>query len=142
MEMLDGLRSQFEQNSSYQTRIEAENKITLENGVIFDDGRTHFVFSDKTALVLHPKGDCFTYYAKNGQKTRQLVSFAVNSAARESTAGSLDKLLIALQFYNTYCDEPIFSRPELIAEEQLVCRLFKQEHASWPGVDNLGEYIS
>jgi hypothetical protein len=98
--------------------MEAENKITLENGMIFEDNRAHFVFSDKTALVLHPRGDCFTYYAKNGQKTRQLVSFAVNSTARESAAGSLDKLLIALQFYNTYCDEPILNRPELLNEEQ------------------------
>lgn len=48
--------------------------------------------------------------------------------------------MIALQFYNTYCDEPILNRPEL----QLIVesRLFKQENASWPGFENLGEFIS
>ena len=70
------------------------------------------------------------------------MSFAVNSTARESAAGSLDKLLIAFQFYNTYCDEPILNRAELISQDQLVSRLFKQENVSWPGVDNIGEYIS
>ena len=68
--MLDGLRAHFDATSSVQARNEIENKISLENGVIFEDNRAHFVFSDKTALVLHPRGDCFTYYARNGQKTR------------------------------------------------------------------------
>jgi hypothetical protein len=68
--MLDGLRATFDQTSTNQSRIENENKVCLENGVLFEDNRAHFVFSDKTALVLHPRGDCFTYFAKNGTKTR------------------------------------------------------------------------
>jgi hypothetical protein len=108
--------------------------------VLFEDSRAHFVFSDKTGLILHPRGDCFTYFAKNGYKTRQLTSYAVNSSAKESAAGSLDKLLIALQFYNTYSDEPNFTRDELL--DDVVTRLYKLDSCSWPGADNLGEYIS
>jgi hypothetical protein len=80
--MLDGLRKQFDCTTSARSE-----EIKLLHGVIFADSRAHFVYSDKTALVLHPRGDCFTYYSKTGQKTRQLVSFAVNSAARETTSG-------------------------------------------------------
>lgn len=46
------------------------DKLDLVRGVIYEDSRAHFVFSDKTAIILHPKGDCFTYFARNGAKTR------------------------------------------------------------------------
>jgi hypothetical protein len=34
------------------------------------------------------------------------------------------------------------NRDELLEDQELISRLFKQENASWPGIDNLGEYIS
>ena len=50
----------------------------IESAVGFADGRVHFVFSDRTSLILHPKGDCFTYFRRDGKKLRQLVKFAIN----------------------------------------------------------------
>jgi len=50
----------------------------IESAVGFADGRAHFVFSDRTSLILHPKGDCFTYFRRDGKKLRQLVKFAIN----------------------------------------------------------------
>ena len=51
-------------------------------------------------------------FARNGMKNRQLVKYATNSAAKETSSGGLDKLLLALQFFNTYSDEPIITRDE------------------------------
>jgi len=36
--------------------------IQLKTALIYEDSRAHFVFSDKTAVILHAKGDCFTYF--------------------------------------------------------------------------------
>ena len=63
---------------------------------IYEDNRAHFVYSDKSAMVLHKNGDCVTLYGRNGQKYRQLVKYATNSAAREACSGSLNKLLLGL----------------------------------------------
>ena len=90
----------------------SEDKISLSQAAIYEDKRAHFVFSDKSGLILHPNGDCFTLFARNGQKNRQLVKYATNSAAKESQSGSLDKLLLALQFFNTYESEPVIARDE------------------------------
>ncbi len=57
----------------------------LKTALLFEDSRAHFVFTDSTAIILHSKGDCFTYFDKTSAKTRQLVKFAVNSAARASS---------------------------------------------------------
>ena len=111
--------------NSKRVSLESNGRIALEDSVIHEDERAHFVFSDKSALILHPKGDCFTYFAKNGAKTRQLVQFAVNNSVKESSAGALDKLLLALQFYNTFAEEPVLTRPELVAPEQIITKFFK-----------------
>lgn len=50
----------------------------IHSAVGYEDGRTHFVFTDQSSLILHPKGDCFTYFRKDGKKLRQLVKFAIN----------------------------------------------------------------
>ena len=42
----------------------------VEQAVVYWNDRAHFVFSDKTSLILHPGGDCFTYFKSNGQKVR------------------------------------------------------------------------
>lgn len=42
------------------------------------------------------------------------MKFAVNSSAREENGGVLDKLKIAIQFYNSYADEPLLSREDLL----------------------------
>ena len=140
IQMLDGLRSQFEQSSNEMDRRD-DSQISLSAAVIYDDKRANFVFSDRSALVLHPNGDCFTLFAKSGQKTRQLVKFATNSAAKETGAGALSKLMLALQFFNSYGSEPILSREEQLDAEATVTKLYKYTHASWPGLDNLGDYL-
>ena len=100
------------------------------------------MFSDESALILHSNGDCFTYFAKNGAKTRQLVAFATNSAVKSSNIGLLDKLMLALEFFNTYADEPIFVRDEQLATSETFTKLHKFNQASWPGLDNYGEFMS
>jgi len=67
--MLDGLRHQFEQSSNEMDSRD-ESSISLSAAVIYDDRRANFVFSDRSALILHPNGDCFTLFSKSGQKMR------------------------------------------------------------------------
>ena len=66
MPMLDGLRSQFDQAAQLSSSQEEDQTISLTQAVIYDDKRAHFIFSDKTALILHPNGDCFTLFSRNG----------------------------------------------------------------------------
>ena len=42
----------------------------VERAVAFEDGRSHFLFSDNTSLILHPGATCFTYFGKAGRKLR------------------------------------------------------------------------
>ena len=44
--------------------------LSLTQAAIYEDKRAHFIFSDKTALILHQNGDCFTLFSRNGQKNR------------------------------------------------------------------------
>lgn len=106
------------------------------------DGRCHFVFTDQTSLILHPKGDCFTYFRKDGKKLRQLVKFAMSKTVsdKEVGTGPLPKLLLALQLYNTYYDEPIVSREELYQSQEVIEKQAKITKVTWPGLDNLDEY--
>ena len=112
----------------------------IESAVCFVDGRAHFVFSDKTSLILHPKGDCFTYFRRDGKKLRQLVKFAINKSVSDADggAGPLQKLLLALKLYNTYSDQPVVTRSEIC--EQTVQKFNKLTKVSWPGEENIDEY--
>jgi len=143
--MLDGLRQQFDQqalNSSSATLQRDDDSVSLTSAVLYDDKRAHFVFSDRTAMILHPNGDCFTLFARNGSKIRQLVKYATNSAAKETSSGALSKLILALQFFNSYASEPILARDEQLEAENCFTKLYKYTSASWPGLDNLSDYLS
>ena len=59
-----------------------DTQLQISTAVIYEDNRAHVVFSDNTALILHTKGDCVTFFSKNGTKTRALVRFVVNSTAK------------------------------------------------------------
>lgn len=75
------------------------------SAVLYDDGRGHFAFTDNTAIILHEGGDCVTFFSKAGHKTRSLIRFVVNSTAKNDHTGvlnQLDKLVVALKFYNLY----------------------------------------
>ena len=119
-----------------------EDRLSLSEAAIYEDKRAHFVFSDKSGMILHPNGDCFTLFAKNGQKNRQLVKYATNSAAKETSTGALDKLMLALQFFNTYGGEPVFQREEQLCFGESVTKMFKYTQASWPGLENLEDYLA
>ena len=76
-----------------------ERSFGIETALCYEDGRAHFVFTDKTSMVLHPKGDCFTYYRKDGKKVRQLVKYAINQSIKSDSTqqgGPLDKLCLAI----------------------------------------------
>ena len=62
------LQSKFEDRS--KINIQNEGKISIEQSLLYEDGRCHFIFNDKTALIIHPKGDCYTYFTKDGKKIR------------------------------------------------------------------------
>lgn len=70
---------------------------------------------------MHPEGDCFTYFTKEGKKVRQLVKYAVNSSTKETGSNVLDKIILAIQFYNSFGDEPILNREELLRTEEPSC---------------------
>ena len=69
------------------------------------------------------------------------MRYATNSAAKETSSGALSKLLLALQFFNSYCSVPIFARDEQLGRGLKIQKLFKHTHASWPGLENMGEYL-
>ena len=101
----------------------------------------HIVYSDKSSLILHPKGDCFTYFWRNGKKQRQLLKYAINHSMKsDGDPGPLDKLLLGLNLYNTYSDIPNLGRPEVVNEQLVVQKFNKVTKATWPGQDNIDEY--
>lgn len=64
----------------------------------------------------------------------------------------LDKLVLAIQFHNCFCDEPVLSREELLnlkqdgSNKHLLyerCQKF-EKHISitWPGSDNYLDFVS
>ena len=65
MQMLNGLRQTFEDNQAVQQSM-PEDRLSLSEAAIYEDKRAHFVFSDKSGMILHPNGDCFTLFSKNG----------------------------------------------------------------------------
>ena len=98
----------------YQSNQRGQGGFGIESALCYADGRAHFVFTDKTSIILHPKGDCFTYYRKDGKKVRQLIQYAINNQAKVDsfTGGPLDKLCLAAQLFNTYYDKPLLNRKE------------------------------
>ncbi|CDW85361.1 UNKNOWN [Stylonychia lemnae] len=129
-----------------------KDKLIIEHALTYEDGRSHFVFDDKSAIILHPKGDCFTYFSKDGKKTRQLVKFAVQSTHKDDRGmGVLDKLVLAIQYHNTFCDEPILSREEIltIREKDQVRQVYERQQkfqkytqVIWPGIENWEDFLT
>lgn len=73
----------------------------IERALVYENGRGHFVFTDKTSLILHPRGDCFTYFRRDGKKLRQMTKYAINGSVKSGrsaaeSGGPLDKLNLAL----------------------------------------------
>ena len=92
--------------------------MAIEQALMYEDGRSHYVFNDRSGLILHPKGDCFTYFSKDGRKIRQVVKYAVKSLDKDDNGiGILDKLILAIQFHNTFGDEVIASREEVVIKK-------------------------
>jgi hypothetical protein len=77
-----------------------------------EDGRAHLIFNDKSAIILHPGGECFTYFTPDGKKTRMLSKFAIKKAD-----SILDKLILSIQFVNTFGDEPVVQREECFPDK-------------------------
>lgn len=76
-----------------------ETQIATTKGVIFSDSRAHVVFDDGSALVLHQGGQFVTYFSPKGQVLRQVTSC--------STYEVKERLLLALELYNSLADNPI-----------------------------------
>lgn len=70
------------------------SEISLESCLLYENGRSHYTFGDKTSLIIHPNGDCFTYFTKDGKKLRNLTKYAINNYNGGEMV--LDKLSIAL----------------------------------------------
>ena len=87
-----------------------------------------------------------TFFSKSGAKTRSLINFVVNSTAKNDQSGgvanSLDKLAVAMKFFNHFTKgAPLISRHDFNNHE--LVRLFtKYKVACWPGSSNVAEYIS
>ena len=50
--------------------------------------------------------------------------------------------MLALQFFNTYDGEPVIARDEQLQPGQTVTKMFKYTQASWPGLENLSDYLT
>ncbi len=50
--------------------------------------------------------------------------------------------MLALQFFNTYAAEPILARDEQLESENCYTKLYKYTNASWPGLDNVSNYLT
>ncbi len=113
-----------------------EGMIAINDTLLYADGRAHFVFNDKSAMILHPKGDCFTYFSPDGKKLRQLSRYAVQKD------GVLSKLIISMQFVNTYSDDLMLTRQELAANpDHRDSRFSKIQNVYWPGSENFADYF-
>jgi len=130
----DVLYSQFELGRKDST-------LQLQTAALYVDGRAHFVFSDNTAIILHTKGDCVTFFSKSGAKTRSLVNYVVNSTAKTDQSGgvsySLDKLAVAIKFFNYYTTGlPLIQRKDTGSYE-LIKLFTKYKTVQWPGQTNV-----
>lgn len=104
------LQSKFDEIEA--DKIKRQNaSLLIEEAVLYEDGRSHFVFNDKSSIILHPNGDCMTYFSPDGRKNRQLVKFALKGM-NDGKGSMMEKLFLAIQFYNTFADEPIVTREE------------------------------
>ena len=71
-------------------------------------------YTDGSALILHPGGgECFTYFSPDGKKTRMLARYAVKKGTTDKV---LEKLTLAIDFVNTFGDEPCVNREECFLE--------------------------
>ena len=70
-----------------------------------------------------------------------MVKYAINKSIsdNDSNGGPLQKLLLALQLFNTYSDEPIVSREELLNIDYTASA--KITKVTWPGAENIDEYF-
>ena len=102
---------------------------------MYESGRTHISFSDKTGLILHPKCDCFTFFHKDGTKVRQLTKYAIGYD------GVSEKVKLGLEFVKTFGEYPPANH-QTIDDKNVVKMFQKVTRAYWPGQTNLNDYMS
>ena len=61
-------------------------------------------------------------------KRSLLISAGIDKPA------NLSKLILALQFFNSYGPEPIIARDEQLEADLCVTKLYKHTHVLWPGL--------
>ena len=66
----NSLHNKFDELEAAVKQARDSVELSIEEAVLYEDGRGHYVYSDKSALILHPNGDCFTYFGPDGRKTR------------------------------------------------------------------------
>ena len=102
----------------FESKSKDQDKLSLESCLLYEDGRAHCIYNDLSAMIIHPNSDCLTYFTKDGKKVRQVVKYAVNniSGVSDKTFNHrvIDKLVMAMKFYNSFGEEPIFNREELL----------------------------
>jgi len=75
-------------------------EIKVEKFVTFSDGRCHCVFDDKSAIIIQPKGQYFTYFYPSGE----ILRLTVKNVIKKDTINA--KLQTTLQCYNNFEDTP------------------------------------
>ena len=98
---------------------------SLQKCVVYADNRSQCVFSDGTALILHPGADCFTFFHENGRKERQMVAYATRKNK------ILAKLRSALSFYNHFASTPVQLLEEQVPAKEREQRLVKLTSSCW-----------
>ncbi|CAI2364677.1 unnamed protein product [Moneuplotes crassus] len=98
---MEALNSQENNPPNILTHEPKEKVLKVLEMVLYRNNRCNVVFSDGSAIILHPKGDCFTYFYENGEKARHFIAFPpVKDRIK-------DKLVSSVDFYNKYCSNPI-----------------------------------
>lgn len=68
--------------------------------------RCHAVFSDGSAIIIHTKGDWFTYFPEDGTKEGNIKArhFIAFPPVKDNIK---NKVIATVAYYNKYCERPI-----------------------------------
>jgi hypothetical protein len=93
--------------------------LSIEKAAIYRDGRTNCVFSDQSAMILHPGGQFLTYFPRNGQPLRQVTSCVT------CVEDAKEKAFLLIELHNSIALHPIS-----VLAEQLYAREIKLKQRS------------
>ena len=99
--------------------------LCIEKAAIYRDGRTHCVFSDQSALILHPGSQFLTYFPRNGQPVRQVTSCVT------CVEDAKEKTLLLLELHNSIALRPVSVLAEQLYASDIKLKPRSKETCVW-----------